>query len=217
MIAKEGLPFIAVGLVLTLVAMILANRWDSLALFVVGVFACVLTAFVTFFFRDPERRFPADPAAIVSPADGRVLAVETLNNHAVVGPGAIKVSIFLSVFDVHVNRTPASGVIDSVRYIPGKFLAAFKDKASDENEQTEITMTTAAGDKMIVKQIAGLIARRIVCRLSPSQKVTRGERFGLIRFGSRTELFLPARCEVTVKAGDRVEGGSSVIGFLYAR
>lgn len=216
MIAKEGLPFVALGLLLTLAAIVLANRWDSPWLFVAAIVVGTLTLFTTFFFRDPERRFPSDPAAVVSPADGRVLSVESLTDHPVVGPGAIKVSIFLSVFDVHVNRTPVSAVIDSVTYVPGKFFVASLDKASTANERTEIVMTTPSGDKLVVRQIAGLIARRIVCRLKQDQKVSRGERFGLIRFGSRTELFLPSRCQVTVKAGDKVEGGSSVIGFMYA-
>ena len=125
-----------------------------------------------------------------------------------------KVSIFLSVLNVHVNRVPASGKIDYVKYNPGKFFAALADKASELNEQTEIGMTTASGQKIVFKQIAGMIARRIVCRLTPQENVAAGERFGMIRFGSRTELFVPVNTKISVKPGDKVKGGRDDRGIF---
>jgi phosphatidylserine decarboxylase len=126
----------------------------------------------------------------------------------------VKVSIFLSVFDVHVNRVPAKGTVDYIKYNPGKFFAAFKDKASDQNEQTEIGMTASSGEKIIFKQIAGLIARRIVCHLDKGDRVDAGQRFGIIRYGSRAELIVPSGCDIRVKVGQHVAGGETVIGYL---
>lgn len=126
----------------------------------------------------------------------------------------MKISIFLSIFDVHINRIPASGRIDYVKYNPGKFFAAYKDKASQLNEQTEIGITTEAGHKIVVKQIAGLIARRIVCKLREGDAVSVGNRFGMIRFGSRAELFVPVNSKLQVETGEHVKGGQTVIGYL---
>ncbi len=214
MIAREGLPFIAVGLLLTVLLILLASRVDSKTLFVISLLTGLLTLFVTFFFRDPPRSFAPDPYALVSPADGRVLSVDTVDNQSFIGSKATRIAIFLSVFDVHINRIPVSGVINYVKYNPGKFFAAYEDKASLENEQTEIGMTAASGEKIIIKQIAGIIARRIVCRIKDGDSVAAGERFGLIRFGSRTELFFPADADVSVKVGDHVAGGKTIVGHL---
>jgi len=207
MIAREGWPFILIGLVLTVVLILLATRANSQWLFGLSIVFGILTLFVTFFFRDPNRTFAAEPGLLVSPADGKVIKIEQLTAHPFVDGPTAKISIFLSVFDVHVNRVPASGTVNYVKYNPGEFLIAYLDKASERNEQTEIGMTTDSGDRIVFKQIAGIIARRIVCRLKEGETVTAGDRFGLIRFGSRTELFVPTSAEVLVKPGDRVLGG----------
>jgi len=214
MMAKEGLIFVAIGLVVTAGLLWSANRWDSRALFVFSLLTVVLTLFVVFFFRDPDRVVLERPDIIVSPADGKIIAIEEIANHPFVGDSVIKISIFLSVFDVHINRVPVSGVVEYVDYNPGKFFAAFLDKASELNERTDIGIITESGQKIACRQIAGLIARRIVCRLGPGDHVVAGDRFGMIRFGSRTEMFLPLDTRIDVKLGDHVSGGSSVIGYL---
>ena len=214
MIVRDGFLFIVVGLVLTVVLVLLATRWDSYWLFALGLIFAILTVFTTFFFRDPSRYFTHEPGIIVAPADGKVVAIDTLDNHPYVGEQAIKISIFLSIFDVHVNRIPTDGTIDYVKYNPGKFFAAYKDKASELNEQTEIKIITGGGTRLIVKQIAGVIARRIVCKLHEGQTVSAGERFGMIRFGSRTDLILPAGSDINVKMGEHVAGSKTVMGYL---
>ncbi len=167
----------------------------------VGLAACV-----AFFFRDPQRRVPSGPGIIVSPADGRVVRIEQEGD-------ATRVSIFLSIFNVHVNRSPVEGTITEIRYRKGKYRAAYNDLASVENERNLLIIS---GNRIRVEcsQIAGLVARRIVCWKKPGDVVGRGERFGLIRFGSRTELLLPANVELLVQVGDHVRGGSSQIGVF---
>ena len=214
MIAREGLIFIFSGAVLTILLILAAAKWDSVWLFAASLAFAVLTILVTFFFRDPHRVFPVEPGILVAPADGKIVAIDTLDSHPFIGGAAVKVSIFLSVFDVHINRVPSDGVVDYVKYNPGKFLAAYEDKASEVNEQTEIGMTAPGGAKLVFKQIAGLIARRIVCKLSQGDAVKAGDRFGLIRFGSRTDLIVPKDSELLVKMGDRVKGARTVMGYL---
>jgi phosphatidylserine decarboxylase len=200
-IAPQGFPYMAIlfacGLVL---AFFEPTRPFSLLPF-------LLCAFVAFFFRDPERRPPDDPNLLVSPADGKVVYV---------GPEKegdaerLQISIFLSLFDVHINRSPLSAVVADVRYSPGRFLAAYKPEASRQNEQNELELRD--GDfKVIVRQIAGVVARRIVCSKRAGDRLEKGERFGLIQFGSRTDIIFPAGVDVRVKVGDRVRGGSSVL------
>src|SRR5216683_248055 len=166
-----------------------------------------LAAFVFSFFRDPERVIPAEPGAVVSPADGRVLVVTDEENEG--RPGK-RVSIFLAIWNVHVNRAPADGTITKMDYRPGKFLAAMRERASVENEQNVFTLSTDAGE-MVFKQIAGLIARRVVSWKKPGEKVARGERIGLVRFGSRVDVWVPKEAEILVKVGENVKGGSSVL------
>ncbi|MFQ5465237.1 MAG: phosphatidylserine decarboxylase family protein [Thermodesulfobacteriota bacterium] len=204
-IASEGWPFIAGALVLTLLAW-LVGTW----LFVSSL---VLTVFVVSFFRDPERVIPADDAAIVSPADGRVIIVEKVFDDRILNDEAMKISIFMTVFNVHVNRVPASGRVVEIRYNPGKFLSANLDKASTENEQNAVVLETPSGKRLVFTQIAGLVARRIVCYAAEGGELVRGDRFGLIRFGSRLDVYLPIDCTVTVKVGDRVSAGSSTLAL----
>jgi phosphatidylserine decarboxylase len=174
---------------------------------VAGVVLVCLAAFVFYFFRDPERVIPAESGAVVSPADGRVVVV-TDEDHAGV-PGK-RISIFLAIWNVHVNRSPAAGTIVKMDYRPGKFLAAMRPRASLENEQNVISLSTASGE-MVFKQIAGLIARRVVCWKKAGDTVQRGERIGLVRFGSRVDLWVPRDAQILVALGDNVKGGSSVL------
>ena len=202
---KDGYPFLLVSLVLAGLAG-LAQWWAVWAVFL------LLAAFVAFFFRNPKRQIPADPALIVSPADGKVVKVQS-GEYPGFGYGR-RISIFLSVFDVHVNRLPVEGKIQDIRYYRGRFMAAFQHRASEENERNSLWIRQ--GDHVFrVTQIAGLIARRIVCWKKPGDLAARGELFGMIRFGSRVDLELPAEVEILVKVGDRVRGGSSAVGRLH--
>lgn len=167
----------------------------------------LLALFVFSFFRDPDRAIPAEPGAVVSPADGRVVVVTEEEN---AGRPGQRVSIFLAIWNVHVNRAPASGTIAKMDYRPGKFLAAMRERASFENEQNVFTLSTESGE-MVFKQIAGLIARRVVSWKKAGERVLRGERIGLVRFGSRVDVWLPKGAEILVKVGENVKGGSSVI------
>jgi phosphatidylserine decarboxylase len=204
-IANEGWGFILVPLVLAL--MLAWTGWIKAALLLGAV-----AAFMAFFFRDPERTAPVLPGAILAPADGRVVDVRTGVEDSFVGP-AQSVSIFLSPLDVHVNRAPLAGLVVGVEYRPGAKMAAYRPEASDRNERTTITIQGEAA-RVVVRQIAGVLARRIVCRVRPGDKLASGERFGLIKFGSRTDLIVPASVRLTVRQGDRVRGGSTVVGVL---
>ncbi|MBI5267317.1 MAG: phosphatidylserine decarboxylase family protein [candidate division Zixibacteria bacterium] len=214
MIAREGLPFILIALAIASTALWGATRWNSLTLTIIATLFALVTIAVTMFFRDPDRSCADEPGLVVSPADGTILSIDTLSNHPVTGAGTLKISMFLSVANVHVNRVPISGRVDYVKYVPGKFLVAYLPKASEDNEHTEIGMTDSTGRKVVFKQIAGTIARRIVCRIKGGEELAIGSRFGLIRFGSRMEVFLPAGSAVTVATGDKVRGGETVIGRL---
>jgi len=180
---------------------------------VVAVVLVCLALFVFSFFRDPERTIPAEPGAIVSPGDGRVVVVTDEEN---AGRPGKRISIFLAVWNVHVNRAPAAGVITKMEYRPGKFLAAMRERASMENEQNVFTLSSEAGD-MVFKQIAGLIARRVVSWKQEGERVARGERIGLVRFGSRVDVWLPKDAEILVRVGENVKGGSSVLALWPAK
>jgi phosphatidylserine decarboxylase len=173
----------------------------------------LLALFVFSFFRDPERVIPGEPGAVVSPGDGRVVVVTEEEN---AGRPGKRVSIFLAVWNVHVNRSPAAGTITKMEYRPGKFLAAMRERASVENEQNVFTLATDAGE-MVFKQIAGLIARRVVSWKKAGEKLARGERIGLVRFGSRVDLWVPKEAEILVKIGESVKGGSSVLARWPAK
>ncbi len=177
-------------------------RWHA-----AGAVLVFLALFVFSFFRDPERVIPTDSGTVVSPGDGRVVVV-TDEEHE--GRAGKRVSIFLAVWNVHVNRSPAAGTITKLEYRPGKFLAAMRERASLENEQNIFTLTTDAGE-IVFKQIAGLIARRVVSWKKAGEKVSRGERIGLVRFGSRVDLWVPKEAEILVKVGENGKGGSSVL------
>jgi len=172
-------------------------------------------AFCLFFFRDPERIPPADERLVVSPADGRVLEVCGEREDRFLHAPATRISIFMSPLNVHVNRAPVSGTIEVVRHTPGKFRAAFADKASLDNERNALLLASG-GRRLLVVQIAGALARRIVCHVGEGDRVRRGERFGLIMFGSRVDLFLPPEIRPAVRKGDRVQAGTSIVGELPA-
>lgn len=171
----------------------------------------ILLIFIAFFFRNPERTVPAAPGLIVSPADGVVINVDRVYEGDYLETEVQRVSIFLSIFNVHINRAPMDGKIEYLSYRRGKFLPAWKSEVSDENEQNRIGLNNG-GCKVMVNQIAGLVARRVVCWPKTGDELKRGERFGLIKFGSCTELYLPLEVELTVNEGDRVKGGETVIG-----
>jgi phosphatidylserine decarboxylase len=167
----------------------------------------VLGLFVLYFFRDPNRTVPADADAVVSPADGHVIEIV---DEAMNGAAGRRISIFLSVFDVHVNRSPIAGRIAKVEYKPGRFYAAMRKRASEQNEMNVITVATPRGD-IVFKQIAGAIARRVICWKSPGEAVGLGERIGMIRFGSRVDVWLPSDSQIVVRRGQKVAGGSSIL------
>jgi phosphatidylserine decarboxylase len=203
-VAPEGWPFIVVpAAAACILAMI--GWWPVAA--VVGVVALACLGF----FRDPERTPPAGPGLVLAPADGRVMRIDEVEDPWV--GRAVRASIFLSPLDVHVNRSPVAGLVDSVRYEAGRFMAAYRDEASELNERCTIALEGDA-TRIGVKQIAGVLARRIVCRVRAGDKLAAGERFGLIRFGSRTDLVVPRSTEMRVKIGDRVRGGETVMGVL---
>jgi phosphatidylserine decarboxylase len=197
---KDGYKFAALPLVLG--AVMVAAGWK-----IAGALLLFLGAFVLYFFRDPDRVTPAEPGAVVSPADGRV--VEIADEPFKQTPGR-RVSIFLSIWDVHVNRAPVAGSIQKVEYRPGRFYAALRARASAENEQNVVHISTQQGE-MSFKQIAGWIARRIQFWKREGEDVSRGERVGMIRFGSRVDVWLPSKAEIVVRQGQHVSGGSTIL------
>ena len=206
-IAVEGIPFVAgAGAVFLLVYL---AGWMMPALFFMA-----LALFVVWFFRNPERNIPSGKDLIVSPADGRIIAVNNEMETRILRKRLIRISIFMNLFNVHVNRIPCSGRVLDISYNPGRFLSANRDKASLENEQNAVVLETTGGDQILFVQIAGLIARRIVCRLQKGAQVERGERFGLIRFGSRVDVYLPMDAIVKVSVGQKVKGGESILASL---
>ena len=205
-IDPAGWPFVVGGLILAIIALWLFKP-------IIGITLLVLTTFFLFFFRDPERTIVAADNAVLSPADGRVM---------VAGPSATatfpsdqwqQVSIFLSPMDVHVNRMPVSGRVVSVKYHPGRFLPAYRTDAGELNEYTEVTVDHG-GSTIVVRQIVGILARRIVCRAREGDQVKAGDRFGVMKFGSRMDIFLPRDATLSTKVGDKVLGGITVMGSL---
>ena len=206
---KDGYPWVLVPLAAGLAAGLLYLFWPALPLLALACVMLLVAAFMAYFFRDPQRAVPTEPGLVISPADGKVTRVEKLSGAGPDSPTVV--SIFLSPFDVHVNRAPIAGEVIDVTYTKGRFIAATSDDASLVNEQNALTIR---GEKMTVvcKQIAGVLARRIVCWKHPGDSLELGERFGLIKFGSRTDLVLPQGVEVLVKVGQRVSGGVTIIG-----
>ncbi len=206
-IAKAGLPFVGIAAFATAVFALLGMAFLALT----GLAA---TFFICYFFRDPDRAIPDRDAAVVSPADGKVVKVETVEKGRFCNASCLKISIFMSIFNVHVNRVPLNGEIARVSYFPGKFFSANLDKASSDNEHNAVFLKTDQGREICFVQIAGLVARRIICYVQEGQKVNRGQRFGLICFGSRLDVYLPVDTDIAVSVGDRVSAGTTVLGEL---
>jgi len=206
-IVREGLPFIIPLGIFTLVFSLFGIVWAAAIFFIV-------TCFVAWFFRNPEREFADGAKAVISPADGEIIKIENVvENDFLEGP-AQKISVFMNVFNVHVNRIPYTGTVGTIEYNKGKFFSANLDKASELNERNSVLIKTDDGEKILTVQIAGLIARRIECWVKEGMHVRKGERFGLIRFGSRLEVFLPSDAIISIRVGDKVRAGETLIGWL---
>ena len=206
-IAREGLPFIAIALGAAALLMLVGLELGAIVM--LGA-----TAFVAFFFRNPRRAVPQEPGLVVSPADGRVLFVARGAKAPYTGSICTRVSIFMSVMNVHMNRFPVAAVVKRAVYHPGKFFVASLDKASEHNERSGLVLEDERGREFVMVQIAGIVARRIISYVREGDRRGRGERFGLIRFGSRVDLYMPLDSHPLVKAGDRVKGGETVLGRL---
>jgi phosphatidylserine decarboxylase len=206
-IDRSGLPFIAGALGMGVIA-----GW-AVSWLLVWPFI-ILAAFFLFFFRDPERQVTDQDNVVLSPADGRVLVAGP--STAAAPPGEWQqISIFLSPMDVHVNRVPASGLVTQVTYSPGRFLPAYHADAASANERSEIWIDRGNGQMIVARQIVGILARRVVCRLQPGARVRAGDRYGIMKFGSRMDVFVPPTADILVKAGDVVRGGETIIAVLH--
>jgi phosphatidylserine decarboxylase len=204
--APEGYPFIASFAVATIIAFPIGGIWIAAAPF-------ILTLFMAFFFRDPERTIPEGNTIFVSPADGRVIQIQNIVEENYLKSSAIEISIFMSPFNVHVNRAPCDGVVESVVHTPGKFLSAFKPEASLRNENIAMLLKSDYYS-VLVRQVAGAIARRAVCRAKPGDILKKGERYGIIKFSSRLDIYLPEKTEIKVKLGDKVKAGETILGRI---
>ena len=205
-VAQEGLPFVAFSAFCSLIFACLG--WTETSLLCLAA-----SGFILWFFRDPVRIPPIEPGAIVAPADGKVILVRELEDDRFLGGPVQKISIFMNIFNVHVNRIPYAGTVQQLRLQPGLFYAADDARAELRNEYCALTLTTADGGRYAVVQVAGLIARRIVCRAEPGDTLKAGERYGLIRFGSRVDLYLPPEADIRARAGNLVRAGETVLGY----
>jgi phosphatidylserine decarboxylase len=211
MIASGGLKIIIITSFLLVLSLLFSYFYPVLGLKIISAVILIVFLFNFYFFRDPERVIPNGKNLILSPADGRIVLIEEVDEPYYFKEKVTRVSIFLSVFDVHVNRIPVNGKVEFVKYIKGKFLVAFADKASEVNEQSIIGIQHKKG-KILFKQIAGIIARRIIYNVHDGDSVTAGDRFGLIRYGSRVDVFFPKNAKIKVKLKDKVFGGESILG-----
>jgi phosphatidylserine decarboxylase len=220
-IAREGYPIIAAALAAALLLLggaYLAGGRPALLLGILGCCALLFAVFSLYFFRDPERHANHGPQAVISPADGTIIDIREVDEARYMAARATRISIFMSVFNVHVNRAPVSATVEFMHYNPGKFLSAFKEKASLDNEQLLVGLRReGCGTKMTVSFIAGLIARRIVFYKKLQDRVSRGERINMIRFGSRVDLYLPAGTRIAAAVGDRVKAGETLLAELTNR
>ncbi len=207
-IAHEGYPFIIFSLIVTVFVAILGRNWWLIILF------ALVTSFIIWFFRNPERSFQEEEKVLISPADGKVIKIENVEVSGTISGRFKKIGIFMNVFSVHVNRAVYSGKIEAINYHEGKFVSANLDKASLDNERNEVMIRTEDGRSVWMVQIAGLIARRIVCWVDVGANIKKGERFGLIRFGSRVDVYLPEDSRISVKLNDKVEAGQTSLGYL---
>jgi phosphatidylserine decarboxylase len=207
-VAKEGFPFILFCGFITLISSILGYQIGALT-------GLLTTGFVTWFFRDPLRIQPEDEEAIVCPADGKVILIDEIFDDRFLQQQVIKISIFMNIFNVHVNRIPFPGTVERILFKPGKFYSADKDKAALHNEYCAMIIATPSGQQYSVVQVAGLIARRILCWAETGDRIKAGQRYGLIRFGSRVDLYLPTGTDVEVKKGQKVKAGETILGRMH--
>jgi phosphatidylserine decarboxylase len=205
--AEKELVLIGIPLILSVIALIAR---PALSTFILTAFLSTLFALLLYFFRDPERTPPSGEGLILAPADGQVMAVEQVHEARFLGGEALKISIFMSLFDVHVNRAPTDGQVALVEHVPGQFLPAYRPEASEANEHNLIGLQSPQG-KILVRQVAGIMARRIVCWARPGQELQAGERLGLIKLGSRVDLYLPPGAEPEVLVGERTRAGVTSI------
>jgi phosphatidylserine decarboxylase len=206
-IAKEGLPFLGAALFFAFLGWLIG--WK-----VVAVICLVAAVYIAYFFRDPERVSPPGEGNIVSAADGKVVSVGKIREDIFSGQERLRVSVFMNLFDVHINYSPVEGQVKDVKYHSGSFMNAALDRACEENERNGLKMETAKGTEVVLVQVAGLCARRIISYLKPGAKVRRGEKLGLIRFGSRCDIYLPISSEVLVQVGQKVKGAETVLARL---
>ncbi len=214
MLAKEGFSTILIVFgfsLLVIFAVSFAPIWLG---YIVYPILAVLCGLVIYFFRDPDRTTPDDDSLIISPADGKVVLIQDVKENEYVGEEVTQVSIFLSPLNVHVNRNPISGLLEYVKYYPGKYLMAWEDHASEMNERAHFGVIHPSGMKMMFKQITGFMARRIVYNLEEGDQLKAGERFGIMKFGSRMDLLLPKNVNIDVKIGDKTVAGESIIGKI---
>ncbi|HMK60258.1 MAG TPA: phosphatidylserine decarboxylase family protein [Dissulfurispiraceae bacterium] len=204
--AEEGYPFIGFFAIVTAAVLLAWPAW-------IALLPLALTLFMAYFFRDPDRSTPGGEDLFVSPADGKVIVLQTISESQFIKSEMLQISIFMSPLDVHVNRAPCDGVVNEVVHSSGKFLSAFKPEASLQNENIAMTMDTKYGT-ILVKQIAGFVARRAVCRVSPGDSLKKGERYGVIKFSSRVDIFLPLSTVPMVKLGDIVTAGETILGHI---
>lgn len=207
-VAREGYPFIGLFAFLTLVSAVSGCGMTTLLL-------TGLTVFTLYFFRDPDRILPQGDDVLVCPADGRVIQIDKEFDDSFLGEQVYKVSIFMSVFDVHVNRLPFAGKVRKIQYFPGKFYSANTSRGGLENEKCALVIDAEGGSSFAVVQVAGLVARRIVCWAEPGDTLGRGQRYGLIRFGSRVDLYLPQQVQLEISVGQKVKAGETVLGYFY--
>ena len=204
-IAHDGYPFIIILAIITVLVYAFGKPW-------IAVLFLIITLFMVLFFRDPERTTPGGKGVFVSPADGRVIVIKDVYEKDYLKSDSKEISIFMSIFDVHVNRAPCDGIVNLVQHFPGQFLAAHKDAASIKNENTVMVLGANDG-RILVRQVAGLLARRIVCKVKAGDVLRRGERYGMIKFGSRLDVYLPKDTEIKVNLGEKVKAGETVIGI----
>jgi phosphatidylserine decarboxylase len=214
-LVPEGYPFAGGALTLAVAAWLGVFLWSGVLPLVAAALFSTLALFVLWFFRDPVRTAPAEADLVVAPGEGRVIEIKEVHEPSFLGSMARRITIFLSVFDVHLQRSPVSGTVEHRDYKPGKFAVAWLEKASEDNEQASLGIATPHG-RVLVRQIAGLVARRIVTDHSPGDRVERGERIGIIRFGSRVDLFVPLDWELTCKVGDRARVGATPLARTRA-
>lgn len=214
MLAKEGFPTITVVFAFSLIVIFALSYAPIWVGYIVYPILAALCGLVLYFFRDPDRVTPQDDSLIISPADGKVVLIQDVQEDEYVGEEVTQVSIFLSPLNVHVNRNPVSGKVEYLKYYPGKYLMAWEDHASEMNERAHFGVRHPSGVKMMFKQITGFLARRIVYHIKEGDELKAGERFGIMKFGSRMDLLLPKNVKINVKIGDNTVAGESIIGKI---